>query len=316
MTRIIKLPLSAFIYFSLTACATATQAAPGQNTPTEPVVSVQLTQAEKFTAWKTDFIARAVEKGYDEVMVRRLIEPAEISEKALDRDRDQPEFTKPIWSYVDNAANATRLNNGRTKLAEESAVFNAVEGRYFVPREYLAAIWGLESAYGKIQGDYDVISALATFAHDGRRSSFGEQQLFAILDIVRDGHVRPDQLTGSWAGAMGMMQFIPSTFRDYAVDFNNDGNKDLWNSSQDAMGSAAHYLSRHGWRWREPVFTEVTLPADFDYGLSDGSKKTVNEWTALGVAPITGQRWSAEAGFLDAKLLVPAGHKRSEIPDF
>ena len=269
-----------------------------------------------FNAWKSDFINRAIEKGYDATLVHNLIGPAVINEKALDRDKSQPEFTKPIWSYVKTAANATRLNGGRTKLSETHSIFNDIEGRYRVDRYILTAIWGLESAYGRIQGDHSIVSALATFAFEGRRQKFGEEQLWGILDIVASGFVRPDQLKGSWAGGMGMPQFIPTTFRDYAIDFNNDGNKDLWSSSEDAMGSAAHYLSRHGWVWGEPVIAEVNLPTGFDYGLSDGSKKSINDWTRLGIRPASGQSWSSQAGLINAKLLIPAGHKGPKFLTF
>ncbi len=275
-----------------------------------------LSQAQKFAAWKQDFIARAVAKGYSQELVRRVIEPAVINERALERNEDQPEFTKPIWSYVDGAVNPSRVARGKEKLAEQADVFAAVEQRYFVDRHILTAIWGLESAYGKIMGRHDIVSALSTFAFEGRRSAFGERELYGILDGLTSGYVRQDQLTGSWAGAMGMMQFIPTTFRDYAVDFNNDGNRDLWSSPEDALGSAAHYLSRHGWKWNEPVFAEIQLPNGFDYGLSGGGAKTVNEWTALGVQPLGGARWSKPAGFLNAKLLVPAGHKGPKFLTF
>ena len=276
----------------------------------------ELSQAQRFDNWKVDFISRSIDKGYDKDMVISLLEEAEINELALDRDRDQPEFTKPVWSYVDNAASADRLNTGRARLSDTDSIFDAVEARYHVPRHILTAIWGLETSYGRIMGKHDIVSALSTFAFEGRRKSFGEQQLFALLDMVAAGDVRPDQLTGSWAGAMGMTQFIPTTFRDYAVDFNNDGNKDLWQSREDALGSAAHYLARHGWRKSEPVMTEVSVPEGFDYALLENTKKTVNEWTALGVAPITGQRWSAEAGFLEAKMIAPGGHRGPKILTF
>lgn len=306
---------------SLPACANAPEPAPAP--APEPSAAQQvsapvpeLTQQQRFEAWKRVFIRKAVQKGHDQALVSSLIIPAVINEKALDRDSSQPEFTKPIWSYVDNAANATRLNGGRAKLADERNVFNAVEGRYYVDRHVLTAIWGLESAYGKIMGKHDIISALSTFAFEGRRMSFGEQQLFGVLDMIKEGYVRPDQLKGSWAGAMGMMQFIPTTFRDYAVDFNNDGNRDLWTSPEDALGSAAHYLARHGWRWNEPVFIEIDLPQGFDYALSDGTKKTVNDWTVLGVAPYGGGRWTEALGFLDAKLLVPAGSRGPKFLTF
>ena len=303
--------LSLCAMFALPACANTQEALPvaaqTASASAQSPVSVAASRAERFAAWKADFMARAIAKGYDAALVRRTIAPATINERALERDKDQPEFTKPIWSYVDGAANPGRVATGKQKLAENAAIFNAVEQRYFVDRHILAAIWGLESAYGKIMGSHDIISALATFAFEGRRTKFGERELYGILDSLSAGYVRAEQLEGSWAGAMGMMQFIPTTFRDYAVDFNNDGNRDLWTSPEDALGSAAHYLSRHGWRWNEPVFTEVQLPRGFDYSLSGGSKKTVNEWTALGVAPFGGGRWSTAAGFLDGKLLVPAG---------
>lgn len=315
MIKRLPLPLVLLSFVAFPACASTPEAAP-EAAPQVSTPVKSLSQEERFEAWKQRFIREAVQKGYEPSLVSRLILPTAINEKALDRDRDQPEFTKPIWSYVDNAANATRLNQGRSKLSDERAVFNAVEGRYYVDRHILTAIWGLESAYGKIMGTHDIISALATFAFEGRRTAFGTQQLYGILDMVKAGYVQPEQLKGSWAGAMGMMQFIPTTFRDYAVDFNADGNRDLWTSSEDALGSAAHYLSRHGWRWGEPVFIEVNLPQGFDYSLSDGTKKSVNDWTVQGVAPYGGGRWTPELGFLEAKLLVPAGSKGPKFLTF
>lgn len=316
------LSLLTFSLFGLPACAATPEAkaelAP-QSQSSSPVASpppyarAALSQQERFNLWKSEFIARAVRMGYDKSMAERLILPAKIEEKALERDKTQPEFSKPIWSYVDNAANASRLNGGRAKLAENSAVFDAIEARYKVPRHILTSIWGLETAYGKIMGTYNPVDALATFAFEGRRTAFGEAQLYALLDLLKSGAVRQDQLIGSWAGAMGMTQFIPATFRDYAVDFDGDGNKDLWENEADALGSAAHYLSRHGWRWGEPIMTEVTVDADFDYSVLERTKKTVNDWTALGVRPIGGQRWSADAGFLEAKIIAPGGHRGPKL---
>ena len=318
------IPLISLSLFALPACAatpeakaaaspqsqTRAVAAPAQNLRTA------LSQQERFNIWKSEFIAQAVQKGYDRAMVEQLILPAKIEERALARDKTQPEFSKPIWSYVDGAASASRLNSGRTKLAENDQTFDAIEARYKVPRHILTSIWGLETAYGKIMGDYYPVNALATFAFEGRRTAFGENQLYALLDLLKSGSVRQDQLISSWAGAMGMTQFIPATFRDYAVDFDGDGNKDLWGNEADALGSAAHYLARHGWRWGEPVMTEIAVDQGFDYSLVEGDKKTVNEWTALGVRPIGGQRWSADAGFLEAKLIAPGGHRGPKLLTF
>lgn len=314
-------PLLTLSLLALPACAATPEAKasasePSQSAPAPSYARAALTQQERFNIWKSEFIARAAMKGYDKAMVERLILPAKIEERALERDKTQPEFSKPIWSYVDNAANASRLNGGRSKLAENSATFDAIEARYKVPRHILTSIWGLETAYGKIMGDYYPVNALATFAFEGRRTKFGENQLYALLDLLQSGAVRQDQLISSWAGAMGMTQFIPATFRDYAVDFDRDGNKDLWTNEADALGSAAHYLARHGWRWGEPVMAEVAVDSGFDYSLIEGSKKSVNEWTALGVRPIGGQRWSTDAGFLEAKLIAPGGHRGPKLLTF
>ncbi len=281
-----------------------------------PEFAANMSPQTKFNIWKNSFIDRAIGQGYDANLVQNLIGPAKINEKALDRDSSQPEFTKPIWSYVDGAASADRLNKGRSKLSSTSQTYDAIERRYQVSRHYLTAIWGLESAYGVIQGKHNIVDALATFAHDGRRQKFGEQQLFAILDLLSRGVIRQDQLVGSWAGAIGMPQFIPSTMRDYAVDFDNNGNIDLKSSVQDAMGSAAHYLNRHGWRWGEPAMAEVSLPQNFDYTLAEGTKRAVSDWARLGVKPNNGSNWSSSAKALEGKLIVPAGHKGPKFLTF
>ena len=320
----------ASLSFALTACASAPAASDSPQTPaaqgptvtdtpvptaaTTPVsasapATAELSQEQRFSAWKSDFISRALGKNYNSDLVKRVMGPAKINPSAIQSDKEQPEFTKPIWSYVENAASAGRLSTGRQKLSIHKSLFDEIEQRYNVDRGVLTAVWGLESAFGKIQGDHNMVDSLSTLAFEGRRRDWAEQNLFAVLDMVDSGVVRLDQLTGSWAGAMGMTQFIPTTFRDYAVDFDNNGNKDLWGNEGDALGSAAYYLSRHGWRIEEPIIAEVRLPTGFDYGLSDGTKRTISGWTGMGVRPISGQNWSKEAMFLEAKLLIPAGAK-------
>ncbi len=275
-----------------------------------------LSQAERFEFWKGQFINAAIAKNYAPDLVRSVILPANINPLALERDANQPEFTKPVWSYVDSAASDARISGGRNKMTEVDPVLDIIEARYRVPREVLTAIWGLETSYGRILGKHDIIDSLSTFAFEGRRQKFGEQQLYALLDLLASGDVRREQLTGAWAGAMGMTQFIPTTFRDYAVDLDGNGNKDLWTQPGDALASAANYISRSGWRAGEPVMTEVKLPAGFDYSVTDSTKKTVNAWTALGVQPVSGRRWSAEAGFLEAKLIAPGGARGPKFLTF
>ena len=275
-----------------------------------------LTQTQRFERWKGEFINRAIAKNYAPDLVRSVIRPAKINPLALERDANQPEFTKPVWSYVDGAASQSRITGGQNKMTEVDPVLDTIESRYRVPREVLTAIWGLETSYGRILGKHDIIDSLSTFAFEGRRQKFGDTQLFALLDLLAAGDVRREQLVGAWAGAMGMTQFIPSTFRDYAVDLDGNGNKDLWTDPGDALASAANYISRSGWRAGEPVMTEVKLPATFDYSVTDSDKKTINQWTGLGVVPISGQRWSAGAGFLEAKLIAPGGSKGPKFLTF
>ena len=239
--------------------------------------------------------------------------PAKIEEKALQRDRQQPEFNTPIWSYLDQAGNPNRLRNGIKKLHENEILLNDIEKKYKVSRHVLIAIWGLESAFGEIMGNYNPIDSLSTFAFEGRRRDFGEQQLFALLSLLRDGSVQKNQLLSSWAGAMGMMQFIPTTFRDYAIDFDNDGNKDLWTNKSDALSSAAHYLSRHGWRWGEPIVMEVSTKNGFDYSLAENSQKMVSEWLELGITQMPNHENLKIYENLKAKLIVPSGHKGPKI---
>jgi membrane-bound lytic murein transglycosylase B len=318
---------------AMPACASAPQPAASANTAprlfnsviTAAVIPVPrlkpayvsaADKQKKFDLWKADFTQRAIAKGYPAPLVRSVIAPAKINELALERDKTQPEFTSPIWEYVDRAASPARLANGRAALKSNDAVFRSVEGRYRVSPHILTAIWGLETSYGRIQGDHDIPSSLATFAFEGRRTAFGEEQLFAVLDILRSGAVSRGQLVGSWAGAMGNTQFIPTTFRDYAIDFDGDGRKDLWKSEADALGSAANYLSRFGWEYGVPSFAEVRLPSGFNYAAADGSARAISDWQALGVAPVNGKNWGTQALPMQAKLIIPAGARGPAILTF
>lgn len=275
-----------------------------------------LTAEQRFANWQGDFTRRALAKGYAPQLLADTVGRARINEKALERDSSQPEFTRPVWAYINSAANPERISNGQTKMAAHASEFEEIERIYGVPRQILTAIWGLESAYGEILGTHDIIDSLSTFAFEGRRTNFGETQLFATLDLIQSGAVRIDQLTGSWAGAMGMTQFIPSTFRDYAVDFDRNGNTDLWRSEGDALASAANYLTRSGWKVGQPVMSEVILPQGFDYSVTETVRQPVAEWVALGVMPANGMMYSPAASELDAKLLAPAGHRGPKFLTF
>lgn len=275
-----------------------------------------LSTEQRFSRWQADFTRRALSQGYAPQLLSDTVGRARINEKALEHDSSQPEFTRPVWAYINSAANPDRIRNGQTKMAAHTAEFDEIERIYGVPRQILTAIWGLESAYGKILGTHDIIDSLSTFAFEGRRKKFGETQLFATLDLIQSGAVRIDQLKGSWAGAMGMTQFIPSTFRDYAVDFDRNGNTDLWTSEGDALASAANYLTRSGWKVGQPVMSEVILPQGFDYSVTETVRKPVADWVALGVMPANGMMYSPAASALEAKLLAPAGHRGPKFLTF
>lgn len=276
----------------------------------------ELPVAQRFSLWQQDFTNRALAKGYSPQLLADTVGRAQMNERALERDSSQPEFTRPVWAYINSAANPDRIRNGQAEMAQHKAELDDIERLYGVPRQILTAIWGLESAYGKILGTHDIIDSLSTFAFEGRRTDFGETQLFAALDLIQSGAVRIDQLKGSWAGAMGMTQFIPSTFRDYAVDFDRNGNTDLWGSEADALASAANYLTRSGWKVGQPVMSEVILPNGFDYSDVETVRKPVSEWVAMGVMPANGMMYSPAAEALDAKLLAPAGHRGPKFLTF
>ncbi|KJS24677.1 MAG: murein transglycosylase, partial [Pseudomonas sp. BRH_c35] len=193
----------------------------------------------------------------------------------------------------------------RRLLSEHATTLDQIEARYGVDRETLVAVWGLESSFGQIMGDKSVIRSLATLAHEGRRPAFAKSQLIAALDILQHGDVAPQRMRGSWAGAMGQTQFIPTTYNTHAVDFDGDGKRDIWNSSADALASAAHYLQASGWKQGKAWGFEVELPEGFDYALADTEiRKPLAEWRRLGLRNLPGDQEEASAS-----LLLPAGHR-------
>jgi membrane-bound lytic murein transglycosylase B len=177
-----------------------------------------------------------------------------------------------------------------------------------VDRQVLVSVWGMESNFGQFQGSKSVIRSLATLAYEGRRPQFAQDQLIAALQILQNGDIQPEAMRGSWAGAMGQTQFIPTTYNTHAVDFDGDGRRDIWNSTPDALASTAHYLQSSGWKRGQPWGFEVQVPAGFDFWLADGSlRKPVSEWLQLGVKLPAGTQLPANSNQLSAALLLPAG---------
>jgi membrane-bound lytic murein transglycosylase B len=171
----------------------------------------------------------------------------------IEKDRNQAEFTRTIWDYLDRAVSDLRVENGQAAMRDNRRLLDRLEATYGVPKEVVVAVWGLESSYGANRGDIPVIEALATLAYEGRRGPFFEGQLIDALRILQSGDARFDNFTGSWAGAMGHTQFIPSSFHSFAVDFNGDGRRDIWSDDPaDALASTAAYLAKSGWQTGVP----------------------------------------------------------------
>ncbi len=259
-----------------------------------------------FRRWVAGFRERAMSRGISASVFERAFQDVHYNTDVIQKDRNQSEYTSQIWDYLDTAASPVRVRNGLAALRRHARLLDAIERRFGVEKEVVTAIWGLESAYGERRGAIPVIEALATLAFDGRRGSFFEAQLIDALKILQSGDVPPARMTGSWAGAMGHTQFIPSSYQAYAVDFTGDGKRDIWaEDPADALASTASYLARHGWISGQPWGVEVRLPRGFDYGLASRSvRKMPSDWARMGV---TGMDGRAVRDFGAASILLPAG---------
>ena len=262
-----------------------------------------------FDTWRDDFAAKAAMTGRRTETVRAVLDglvPVEATAQAQSFD-NQAEFVKPIWDYAKSAVSPTRITNGQARLAANVDTFNAIEAAYAPPREILAAVWGMESAYGAVIGNEDAPRVLASQAAVGRRKDFNEQELVAIMKLIDDGSATRDQFRkASWAGAIGQTQFMPSSIIAYGKDFDGDGHKDLWTNAGDALASAGNYLQAFGWKKGQPWAVEATIPAGFDYSYGDGRKFTVAAWKAIGITPVMPATFT-DTDVLSAELFLPAG---------
>ena len=259
-----------------------------------------------FEVWLARCEARAVQRGFPADFVKRAFRGVEYNEEVIGKDRNQAEFSLPIWDYLARIVSDEQVKNGKRALRRHGRELGQIEARYGVEKEVAVAVWGLESAYGEFRGKDDVVQSLATLAFDGRRGKFFEGQLVAALKILQNGDTSPRKMTGSWAGAMGHTQFIPTSYEAYAVDFDGDGRRDIWSEDPtDALASTAAYLKRFGWIKGQPWGVEVMLPAGFDYGLANRkTQKSPAEWAALGVRGVDGK---AVPNYGAGSILLPAG---------
>ncbi|MGE5450496.1 MAG: lytic murein transglycosylase [Acidobacteriota bacterium] len=260
---------------------------------------------QRFAQWIAGFRASALAAGIDEATLRAALDGVRLRPRAIEQDRSQPEFTRTLWDYLDAVISPQRVAMGQQKLAEFRAQADAASARYGVPDAILAAVWGIESNYGKNYGDVSVFDALATLGFEGRRESWARSELMAALKIVQRGDIDPGRMVGSWAGAMGQTQFMPSSYLAYAVDADGDGRRDIWGSMADVLASTAHFLARSGWQSQEAWCTEVQLPDDFDPARADsGVRQSTAQWSQEGVRTPDGSPLPAMA---EASILLPAG---------
>jgi membrane-bound lytic murein transglycosylase B len=262
-----------------------------------------------FDRWVRDFWPTAQAAGISRVTYERAFRGLTPDPEVLEKAAYQPEFVKPLWDYVSSAASDKRVATGREVLARNGALLQRLEAIYGVDRHVVVAIWGMESSYGEVLGNpkivRSVVRSLATLAYaDPKRGKFGRTQLVAALKILERGDIPLAGLTGSWAGAMGHTQFIPTTYEAYAVDFDGDGRRDIWNSEADALASTANYLNKSGWIGGKTWGYEVALPPGFDFRRMDATH-SIAEWQRLGLARANGAAFPR--GDDKAVLVAPAG---------
>jgi lytic murein transglycosylase len=274
--------------------------------PVVPVTPPAVSGDMVFDAWAAAFYGKALKAGIPRDVLDREMAGLTPDPRVTQRDSRQPEFSQPISTYIKGAVTEGPILKGERERAEVPQLRD-IEQRYGVPREILIAIWARESAFGAIQGDFDVVRSMASLAAQGRRRDWAEGELIAALRIIATGQASRGQLKGSWAGAMGQTQFIPSAYLSTAVDGDGDGRRDIWNSAADSLASAANLLAKGGWTPGQSWAREVTAPDGFDFSMTEGPKLTPDAWAALGVLRADGLPWTDADRAAEAQLIAPAG---------
>lgn len=278
-----------------------------QTATEQPTKPADLT-AKTFAACLPKLSQQAKQAGIDDSTIARGLSNAQFIPNVIKYDRNQPEFVRTFPNYISKRVTDWRINKGRDLLAKHKDLLQNLYEEYGIPQRYIVAFWGLETNFGGIKGKMPIIDSLATLACDYRRSEFFTKELIHSLELMQREALPKEQMIGSWAGAMGHTQFMPSAYLQYAKDGDNDGKVDLWNSVPDALTSAAHFLKNLGWQAGYRWGREVIIPEGFDYSLIGRDKsKTLAQWSELGVSRTNG----ASLGDSDLKssLLLPAGHK-------
>ncbi|OOF25349.1 lytic transglycosylase [Salinivibrio proteolyticus] len=247
---------------------------------------------EGFDQYVESLKEEARQAGIDDDILVRAFAGIEYHERAVSADRNQPERRLTLDEYIPRAVPDWKVAQAKALYKKHYSALKKVGEQYQVQPRFIVALWGVESNFGKLQGNYNVIEALATLAYDGRREAFFRQQTMAALTILQEGHITPENMKGSWAGAMGQSQFMPTSFLHYAVDGNQDGKKDIWQTEADVFASAANYLKQAGWDDTYTWGRQVKLPKHIDrnkLGVESNKALSLSQWQAFGVTRLNGQ---------------------------
>ncbi|TWB33762.1 lytic murein transglycosylase [Nitrospirillum viridazoti] len=279
---------------------------PAPTAPAPTVITPE--QQADFARWLEGVRQEAQAQGISKATLDLALANVQELPRVIDLDRKQPEGTVTFATYADRVLTKDRIQRGRDMMRQNAALLAQVGAKYHVQPQYIVALWGLETNYGRVTGGFRIIDALATLAHDGRRPAYFRKELIQALRIVEEDKVDPATMKGSWAGAMGQVQFMPSAFFKFAQDFDGCGRRDIWTRTPDVLASAANYLSTVGWDAGTTWGREVTLPAKgLDAAAAAGldKKRTLAEWAKAGVRSLDGKPLPARA--LSASLVIPDG---------
>ncbi|AUM74286.1 lytic murein transglycosylase [Paracoccus jeotgali] len=301
-----RMTISAAVVSILAACgAPVGSVSTGSSVTPAPIPAASPASEAGLQAWVKSFRPRAIASGVRPEVYDNAMRFARYNPDVIRLDRKQAEFSRPVWEYLDSAASDSRTSKGRALAGNLSGTLGRIEARYGVDRNIVMAVWGMESNFGANRGKMQIIPSLATLAYDGRRGEMFAKQLVAALQIIQAGDTDPQHMLGSWAGAMGHTQFMPTSYLSYAVDFTGDGKRDIWSDDPtDSLASTAAYLKRSGWVTGLPAVVEVRLPGGFNYGQTGrGNVKSGATWAAQGVRAVDGR--SLPSG----GIIAPAGAK-------
>lgn len=269
-----------------------------------------LTNDPEFAAWLVKLRTEAKARGVSDATLDAALIGIQPNPRVIELDRKQPEKTMTFAEYLRRVVPEKRVVEGRLRFAANATLLEKVSRRFGVEPQFVVALWGIESDFGTRMGTFSVIEALVTLAFDGRRSAYFRKELLDALTILEQGHITPAAMLGSWAGAMGQAQFMPSSFLGHAVDFDGDGRRDIWGSAGDVFASAAKYLADLGWKSGDGWGRAVRVPANVNaaQAAADEDGKTLGQWRALGLRAAGDPTWPTRASKKKARLVLPGGN--------